>query len=280
MRRNPTVAPEDVSWRTKGFIPFECEGEVAGWLRPSFASVLRRWPEYFEATDDRVALSTRLQTPGARTDALAACARELARGGIVLGWRDERYTIWSQHDGARLFDIERAAMRCFGLVAHAAHLNGYADDGAAVRMWIARRSLSKSVDPGKLDNLVGGGVAVGYTVWETLLKECGEEAGIPRALATAAQPRGSLWSAHEVAGGLHRERIFVYDLALPEAFTPKNCDGEVAEFYLMTLRDVSTVIGGGEFSAEAGLVAGDFLYRGGVMSGEPGRGWVPHPPRR
>ena len=43
-------------------------------------------------------------------------------------------------------------------------------------MWIARRSPAKAIDPGMLDNLVGGGVAAGQTITTTLIKEAWEEA--------------------------------------------------------------------------------------------------------
>ncbi len=47
-------------------------------------------------------------------------------------------------------------------------------------MWIARRSPTKPIDPGMLDNLVGGGLAAGLTVAQTLVKEGWEEAASRR----------------------------------------------------------------------------------------------------
>lgn len=260
-KSHASLVREHKDWAARGFLRFDCDGEVVGWLHPSFAPELRRWPDCFDVADERVAFAPRLRTPAARTAALAACVCDLAKAGIIAGWRDERYTICSGRDGNRLFDVERAAVRRFGLIGHAAHLNGYVGNDAALRMWVARRSQSKAIDPGRLDSLVGGGVAAGYTAWETLLKESEEEAGIPCTLASAARPAGFLWSEHEVADGLHREVLFVYDLALPASFVPVNGDGEVAAFHLMSVEDVRRSLQRGQFSVEAGLVADDFLCR-------------------
>ena len=56
-----------------------------------------------------------------------------------------------------------------------------------LQTWIARRSLSKPVGPGKLDQIVGGGVPIGVGLRDNLIKECAEEASIPR----GARPPGA-----------------------------------------------------------------------------------------
>ena len=43
-----------------------------------------------------------------------------------------------------------------------------------------------------LDNMVAGGIASGIGIFETLVKECQEEAGIPEALAKKAVPVGMI----------------------------------------------------------------------------------------
>ena len=43
-----------------------------------------------------------------------------------------------------------------------------------------------------LDNMVAGGIASGIGIFETLVKECQEEAGIPEALAKKAAPVGMI----------------------------------------------------------------------------------------
>ena len=67
------------------------------------------------------------------------------------------------------------------------HLNGIAGE----RMWLARRSPTKQIDPGMLDNLVAGGISVGFSARDPLVKEAWEEAGIPAELARKAVASGT-----------------------------------------------------------------------------------------
>ena len=64
----------------------------------------------------------------------------------------------------------------FGIVAYAAHLNGFVRREGRDYVWVSRRAASKNIDPGRLDNLVGGRIAAGMSVDETLRKEAWEDA--------------------------------------------------------------------------------------------------------
>ena len=133
-------------------------------------------------------------------------------------------------------------------------------------MWIARRSADKAIDAGMLDNMVGGGLASGLTVPETLIKEAWEEAGIPRHLAERARAVGTLQVVREVPEGLHAEVIHLHDLVLPAEFLPSNQDGEVSELRLESLDQVRAAIeGDARFTVDAALVAMDCLVRQGML---------------
>jgi 8-oxo-dGTP pyrophosphatase MutT (NUDIX family) len=97
---------------------------------------------------------------------------------------------------------------------------------------VARRAADKALDPGKLDNLVAGGVPAGMTPRQTLVKEAAEEAAIPAALARTAVETGTITYAMERPEGLRRDRLVCYDLILPAAFQPVATDGEVESFEL------------------------------------------------
>jgi 8-oxo-dGTP pyrophosphatase MutT (NUDIX family) len=137
-------------------------------------------------------------------------------------------------------------------------------------MWIARRSGTKPIDPGMLDNLVGGGVAAGTSVAATVVKEAWEEAGIPAALSAHARAAGSVGILRMQPDGLHRETIHVHDLELPSAFAPVNQDGEVAGYRLVDVDTLVTVLGNAEgpdvMTADASLVAVDWLLRRGFVA--------------
>jgi 8-oxo-dGTP pyrophosphatase MutT (NUDIX family) len=250
------------------FLPFEIGEARAGWVLRDLVSVLRRWPDILEIGEASVRLSAAIATEPARTAALARVTRTLANEGAIKGWRDETYAVRMHSHDAPLFHIERAAMRFFGLTSVATHLNGYmrGADGKMgsdpiFRVWIARRSMTKSIDPGMLDTLVGGGVASGQDPWNALLRECGEEAGIERALATQARTAGTLQVCHEVRDGLHSEILHAHDLQVPVGFRPRSVDGEVSEFLCLAPAEVAERLANGEFTVEAGLVTLDFLVR-------------------
>jgi 8-oxo-dGTP pyrophosphatase MutT (NUDIX family) len=172
----------------------------------------------------------------------------LAGEGFIPGWRNERYRIED------LFEIERAAARPFGLTTQAVHVNGIV---GGTRMWLARRSPKKPIDPGMLDNLVGGGISSGLSVFETLVKEAWEEAGIPGELARRATFGGKASVLREVPEGVQSETVHIYDLELPDSFRPLNQDGEVSEFKLLTFEQVENET----LTYEAALVARDYFSR-------------------
>ena len=246
-------------------LPFYVREHIVGWLRPSFADLLRRWPHVFEVGDAFVVLRTQPDTPAARTAAMAEVTRDLARDGAIPGWRDELVSIGERHGAPELLRIERAATRSFGMMAYAAHMNAFTRIGGRTHVWIARRSPDKAVDPDKLDNLVGGRIAAGMSVDETLRKEAWEEAGIPPALLGDVNCVGAVRVEYSVPEGLHREILFVHDLWLPADFKPVNQDGEVAEIRRLPVEDVIEEMLAGALTLDAGAVMVDGLLRLGAV---------------
>jgi 8-oxo-dGTP pyrophosphatase MutT (NUDIX family) len=235
------------TFRPERFVPLSLGGKRIGWVRPELAAHLASWPRVFAASPDRVALLN--------PDGLADAVEQLAKEGFIPGWRNQRYRIDD------LFDIERAAARPFGLTTQAVHLNGIVGE----RMWLARRSATKPIDPGMLDNLVGGGVTAGLTQLQVLVKEAWEEAGISAALAQKATAGGTMSVLREVPEGVQSEIISIYDLQLPEDFQPRNQDGEVSEFQLLAFEAVARET----LTYEARLVAQDYFNRRAASARAP-----------
>ena len=249
-------------------IPFYVREHAVGWLRPSFAEELRRWPHVFEVNPAFVTLRVTPATVASRTAALAEVTRDLHRDGVIRGWRDEVVRISHHYAAPELLRIERAATRYFGMVSYASHLNAFTRVNGLTHVWISRRASDKSIDPDKLDNLVGGRIAAGSTVDETLRKEAWEEAGIPPPLLEGVNCLGAVRVEYSVPQGLHREVLFVHDVWLPEGFTPTNQDGEVSEIRRVPLEDVVQDILAGEFTLDSGTVMIDGLLRQGVLAPE------------
>jgi len=249
-------------------LPFYVKDHVVGWLRPSFADQLRRWPHVFDVNPAYITMKG--ETPAARTASMAEVTKELARDGVLRGWRDELVAVHHRYGTPELFRMERAASRHFGITAFGAHLNGFSRKGGLVHVWVARRSGAKHVDPDKFDNLVGGRISAGLTVDETLHKEAWEEASISPALLGDASCLGAVRVEYSVPEGLHREILFVHDLWLPPDFKPANQDGEVADFRLMPVEEVIGLVLQGEFTLDAGAVMVDGLLRlGAVLPEDP-----------
>jgi 8-oxo-dGTP pyrophosphatase MutT (NUDIX family) len=252
-----------LDFKRQEYLPMTLGGQQVGWVRRDRAAGLLAWGDVLKVSEREIQVLP-VGEP-ALSAAFAQVAQALARDGVVRGWRGETYAIRAEA-GAALFHIERAAVRFFGLTSSAAHLNGY----FLQSIWTARRAATKATDPGMLDNLVAGGVTTGEDAWQTLLRECGEEAGIPRPLALKARSAGALRIERDVPEGLNSEVLHAYDLELPPDFRPHNEDGEVSEFQALDARTLAERIASGAFSVAAGLVAADFLLRHGQLRDEDG----------
>lgn len=249
-------------------LPFYVREHPVGWLRPSLADLLRRWPHVFEVTGAYVTLRATPDTVHGRTAALAEVTRTLHAEGIIRGWREEPVSVSHHYAAPELLRVERAATRHFGMMAYAAHLTGFTRRGSEPYLWIARRAADKSIDPDRLDNLVGGRIASGYTVEETIRKEAWEEAGIPAGLMQGVNCASVVRVEYSVPEGLHREILFTHDLWLPADFRPQNQDGEVARFYCLSVPETIEAILAGEFTLDSGAVTIDALLRNGVLAPE------------
>jgi isopentenyldiphosphate isomerase len=243
-------------------VPFVIDGERVGWVRASDVPLLQRWPDVFDIDAQRVTLSPRFNTVDLRSAALGSVIGALAAEGCIPGWRDETYAIRNAFDAPPLAYIERAASRFFGTMTYAVHLNGVVEyTGRAPQLWIARRSDTKATDPGMLDNVVAGGIGWGFSLAETIVKECWEEAGIPEEIAARAVAGRTAHVLQSLPEGTQAEQIFIYDLALPEDFAPRNQDGEVGEHRLARIEDVAQAIEEGAMTVDASLATLDCLLR-------------------
>lgn len=178
---------------------------------------------------------------------LQTAALALRDAGLLHGWRGERQCVFDTA-GREAAHCERALLPLLGLQSRAVHINGLTSDGD---FWLARRALSKSVDPGRLDNLAAGGIVAGEAIAETLLRELDEEAGVPAELARRAVPLGQIRSIVPDGLAWRDELLFVHALVLPDRFIPFNRDGEVAEFMRLPPTAIARLLPGEELTPDA-----------------------------
>jgi hypothetical protein len=240
-----------------------------GWVMPDFAVALSRFPHVFHVDDKAVTLQPRLRTFNARSTAVAEVLESLRADGLVPGWRNEAYPVAQSFYAPPLLQMERAATVLFGTLSYGVNLNGFVGRGWATKVWIARRAASKPVDPGMLDLIVGGGQPVGISPWNNLMKECGEEAGIPRVIAEKARSVGIITLLAVIKGHMRVGLQFNYDLELPAGFAPENTDGEVESFMLLPVTElIDRLKSADDFSYDVAVVLVDFLIRHGFVGPE------------
>lgn len=242
--------------------PVVIDGEPVGSVALDQLDVLRSWPRWVDIGSEAVTLAV----PSAQRDtALDEIHRRLHAEGRLGGWRDETFAIVGPRSGRVLALIERTAARFWGTLTHGAHANGYLADaqGRPTHLWIAQRAFDKPTDPGLFDNLIGGGVPHGEPPARTLVREGLEEAGLDEATLQAARPAGHLTVCRDVPEGLQHECLHAFDLPLPAGLTPRNLDGEVAGFRLLTLDEARALAWGDAMTMDSALVTIDFLHRHG-----------------
>lgn len=226
------------------------------------------WRERLLSTEDRL-FEARAKQLTCRVKAdyqtlsqqLAVAAQRWYDTGWLPGWRNENFQACLPN-GMPIFELERAAFRPLGLTSHAVHLNGLCRmPNGEIRMWLGRRSPDKAVDPNRMDNMVGGGVAAGETIKLACEREGWEEAGLSANLLRGLQQNALLLAERPVPRGLHREWLHVFDIWLPLGMVPCNQDGEMAEHRCLTLEEVESLVIAERFMIDAALVAVDCLSR-------------------
>jgi 8-oxo-dGTP pyrophosphatase MutT (NUDIX family) len=249
--------------------PFIADGMRIGWVHHALAERLEEYPDVFAISETAVTLVP--EGYGLRTGAVAEVVADLYGDGLITGWRNETFPVAPSFYASPLFEIERAAVKAFGIRFYCVQLNGLVGTGAAQRMWIGRRSRSKEIGPGKLDQIVGGGVPLGMSLADALVKEAAEEAGMAESLIRQAHPVGAttILAEEKNEHGLWNETLFNYDLILPEQFKPVNADGEVESFELLPVAEVRRVLEtSDEFLFDAAPVIVDCLMRHGHIAPE------------
>jgi len=219
-------------------VPLEWQGRRIGSVHPAL------WPDvaphWSQGAD-----------PVATLQALAQHLRGLGRTGP---WRDEAVSV-RDADGQVVGAIERGVARVLGIATEAVHLVGLAPDG---RVWLQQRAFDKANDPGLWDTLMGGMVAHGESLDDTLARETWEEAGL-----RLADLRGLRWGQPfrmhkpmEDGGGLGQlvETLHWCVATLPDGLVPDNQDGEVAGFECVAPDEAARRVLAGACTDEAAWV--------------------------
>jgi isopentenyldiphosphate isomerase len=252
------------------FVPFLVDEARVGWVRHALADRLAGARGVFARTPaGSLRLDPGLRDFDGRSAAVDAVVRDLERDGLISGRRDEFYAVAAHLGGAPLLQVERAAVPALGIASCGVHMTGFVRARDGLRIWVPRRSRTKSTYPGMFDNTVAGGQPIGLGIFENLVKECAEEAAIPAELARRALPAGTIGYCLETADGLKPDVQFCFDLELPEDFVPRPADGEMEGFELWPVeRVMETVRETRAFKFNCNLVLIDFFLRHGLIAAD------------
>ncbi|OBZ86801.1 hypothetical protein A0J61_05154 [Choanephora cucurbitarum] len=254
-------------------VPFRLGPSTLGHLLPEVVSSLKEYnqqqtPSPFVISDQAVEFAEWVQDAADRTavmEKLMTTWRTNQVWPALAGWRNELYPVYGDPAEPEniAFVMERAATPLFGISTFGVHLNAFTRDkkDGSILMWVAKRSLTKQTWPGLLDNCVAGGISYGYSVRDTIIKECEEEASIPHALACHAKSVNVVTYYSVTSNGLQPETQYIFDLELPDDFSPTPSDGEVDCFYQWPLSKVKETILNDEWKPNCALVAIDFMIR-------------------
>jgi 8-oxo-dGTP pyrophosphatase MutT (NUDIX family) len=252
--------------------PWIIDGKVVGWLTAPARERLTDAGGLFHQAGEALALSPDLADFRSRSDALTELVAQLAGEGRIHAPLGEPYPVTAGDRDQALCQLDRSAAAFFGIRAFGQHLNGFVRDGGSLLMWLGRRARDRLIFPGRLDNLVAGGLPHGVGLTENLVKECHEEAGMSAALARRARPVSTVTYNATSQRGLKPDVLYCYDLELPVDFRPQNTDGEVEEFHLLPIDEVARLVRDtDEFKLNCNLVIVDFLIRRGeIRPDQPG----------
>ncbi|KAK7049806.1 hypothetical protein VNI00_005236 [Paramarasmius palmivorus] len=309
----PSPLPEPSPFDTEKLIPWclspDATSPAIGLLRPIIIDTLRHENEesrqnnraelwHIESNGDsvsRVTFQSWANTISKRNAAMKELCERWRDTGLfedICGpkkWRAEMYPVYRDPFGVHdyptegqtadeqtmnyVFEMERSVCALFGVVTYGIHMTAFERDNDTFKIWVPTRSKTKQTFPGLYDNTVAGGIPSGMGMFESLVKECMEEASIDEAVVRKhARATGSIsYFFRTSKGWLQPEIEYVYDLEIPlgadpTLFQPKPLDGEVECFELLNHHEVIQRMKAGGFKPNCALVLIDLFIRFGLIS--------------
>lgn len=255
------------SFEPSDFLPFFVAGRQIGRVPAKYADALKGRPQLERHGEGFVLVAG--DSFQARSETLDVLVGDLIAAGLPLRRRKEKFSLVSTWGEEPLAALDRGAVTFFGIKAFGVHLNVFVRTPNGLDMWLGRRSRTKPVAPGQLDNLVAGGQPHGLSLIANVAKEADEEAGIPADLIQGVRPVGAVSYRMASEGGSRDDVLFLYDLEVDEAFKPVSHDDEHEAFLRLPIEQVTKLLQSpNEFKFNVTLVLVDFLVRHGYIAAD------------
>ncbi|CAB9520931.1 Nudix hydrolase [Seminavis robusta] len=209
----------------------------------------------------------------ARTAALERFTNLLLDCKVISNLHSDRYPITDPTiagHGEILATVNRNAAPYLGVTSIGVHLLCYVKTNDTVSLWLAQRAANKSHHALLWDPTVAGGQPASMGLFDNVIKEAGEEAGIPSELvARNAVATGCLSQMTCKPDGtcMKQSLYYTWDMQVPNDFVPEAADGEVAQFELCSAEQLEyDVREGTRLRPAMILVVTDFLIRHGIIA--------------
>ena len=214
-------------------------------------------------TNGQLTFSKAIDTKKSRTEAVEELIVKPNLFPNMPLW-DENLDVLDRWGGEVLWIMRRGLHHLLGTRTWGVHINGYTITNDKTYIWTAKRARTKKNFPGKMDDLVAGGIPSDHTPGQTVIKEAKEEADIPPHMAAQAKPVGVLAYKKQYGPNCEWNFPFIFDLLLPDDFIPKPNDGEVESFQLLPIEKVAEIVDTSfDYKDNCNLVIIDFLIRHG-----------------
>lgn len=259
-------------------------GEPIGYIPKEWATRLAAYSPIVKIDETLVRLQfvgTDVETRTAEVAEWTGAARASGEFRALDGWRNEEYEVHSS--AGPYFRVERAFAVLLGVVTYGVHVNGYVPAlelaSGELELWVAKRLATKQTFPGMLDNTIAGGLGYPHGVFETAVKESGEEAGVAEAYARKHLRLAGVVLYMYMPDGRTGDGIvqpeveFIFDLPFV-GIEPRVNDNEVDGFTRMTAAEALAAIEANRFKPNCAVVVLEFLIRHGIV-GPTGSG-APH----
>ena len=140
------------------FKPIYCQSHKIGFVSNEFEQELLAFQEVFAIHLDKIEICPGLKSYEDISKKVASFLDSLKKKDIfncLRGWRSETFDIRSSMGQPPLFAMERSAITLFGFLEYYISINAYVvNEDGSLSVWLQRRALTKSIDPGKLDSFV------------------------------------------------------------------------------------------------------------------------------
>ena len=270
------IRSTDASSHAHAYTRFLVGGQVCGQVQSSLLSLLLGCVgphgPVFERADNGLSLVQATHpTFEMRSSAMAAATSQLIDAALIKKTHGDLYPIAPAWNAPALCLIDRNAAPYFGVSSVGVHLHCYVrspGDGG-LQLWVAQRAADKSTHPGLWDPTVAGGQPSGLSLKQNVVKEAGEEAGLPPELAERATSTGMLSQMTAKADGscLKQSLYFIWELEVPADWTPTPADGEVQRFERWDMaRLEAEAREGSRFRPAMVALMADFLLRHGLLT--------------